>query len=935
MIHSKPYWQRHHIAIQIAGGLLLALLALVGVAADSVQAGSARLRAESADASLSFPITGTQWTLPDPAYRVIVEDDGIFQLTYADLSAAGLPVDTLDPRTLRLFYMGHEIPIQVDGEGDGRFDSGDLLLFYGRSIDSLFYAKVLPDNKYSGENVYWLTYGGANGLRMASIDGSGSGAVAGPFLYKQHLETNFWYFTDRPFHPGALMPDRFEPGADRWLWTWFKASGSTPGRRNPYERNFTFFAQNLPASAGDGQIVAKFQGNYGKSRISEPDDQHHIRLYVNDNQVYDDPNAGHDFEQFTITATVPHTAFINGFNTTRVALWNTDGNIYDEVYLNWMDVSYRDKLVAENDRLSFDGEAGSGPWRYQVTGFNNEDVRVYDVTDLLAPQRVANTTMAGTGPVAVTFGAAAGNRRYVAVSTNGRLSPTRIEAVVAQTSPYTPVDLLDSNNGADWIVITHGDFWQEALRLATYRADQYRVALVDVQAIYDQFNGGVRSSESIREFLRYAYQNWSGAAPQFVLLMGDGNNDMRHYRYSEPTYIPPFLTVADPTLGETAADNRYVTLVGGDILPDMSIGRLPVSSPAQAAAVVDKTISYETTPFYNDWNTNVILISDDLEGGGGDFYSSADTLADGYADPSHSPESKFLPDPYKPVKIYLGQTCDTANQEPATGCQQDIIDAVNNGALFTSYVGHAVKTAWAVEELVNSSVVDQFSNSDRLSIFLAMACFEGFFHEADGTVPLAEQYILKPDGGAVASWSPTGFGVATGHDWLEQGLFLAVFQDKIPVLGKAMDAGKYYLHNNAPAHKYDDLIDTFLLFGDPALHIQTWMEPTAVDMAGLSAQRQGDGVLVTWQTGSEVDILGFNVLRSDRPDGEFVQVNSDPIWANNPGASQGFAYRYSDNAAAGKATHWYKLKVLKLDGSSQEYGLVASAARLFLPVVSN
>jgi len=37
-----------------------------------------------------------------PRYRIQVNENGTYQLTYADLQAAGVPVDSLDPRTFRV-----------------------------------------------------------------------------------------------------------------------------------------------------------------------------------------------------------------------------------------------------------------------------------------------------------------------------------------------------------------------------------------------------------------------------------------------------------------------------------------------------------------------------------------------------------------------------------------------------------------------------------------------------------------------------------------------------------------------------------------------------------------------------------------------------------------------------------------------------------------
>jgi len=88
--------------------------------------------------------------------------------------------------------------------------------------------------------------------------------------------------------------------------------------------------------------------------------------------------------------------------------------------------------------------------------------------------------------------------------------------------------------------------------------------------VYDEFTYGLRDAHAIRDFLRYAYENWAKPEPTYVLLVGDGHYDLRDYKQSGlRNYIPPYLAVVDPWLGETAADNRYVSVSGEDILPDI------------------------------------------------------------------------------------------------------------------------------------------------------------------------------------------------------------------------------------------------------------------------------------------------------------------------------------------------------------------------------
>ena len=78
----------------------------------------------------------TAWTPPSPSYRISVTTDGLYALDYTYLSGAGLPVDSIDPRTFRMFYMGEEIAIRVVGEDDGcvRVGRRSALLRSGRGF---------------------------------------------------------------------------------------------------------------------------------------------------------------------------------------------------------------------------------------------------------------------------------------------------------------------------------------------------------------------------------------------------------------------------------------------------------------------------------------------------------------------------------------------------------------------------------------------------------------------------------------------------------------------------------------------------------------------------------------------------------------------------------------------------------------------------------
>ena len=863
--------------------LVGASIFLLGVvpAQANVQAGLKRLS----------PDDLTPWTPPAPAWRIAVETDGLYQMTYDDLAAAGLPVDSLDPRTFRMFYLGQEIPIEVEGEEDGRFDAGDAVLFYGRDVDSLFYEGLLPTNRYTGTSIYWLSFGQGNGARMSLKPGLSTGETPAAFRHHLHLEDNTRYLSAYPFREGA----------DHWYWEWIRAQGVNASG----SREHDFDVQNL--ASGD------YTATLTLTILGYTDGQHHLVLYINDVQVFDDATSWADYNIFTATAVFSQSLLQNGANVVKVEIQNDDDRGYDEAYLNWIEIDYFDGFVAENDALEFGGLI-TGTQRFQIEGFQANDVRAYEVSDYLRPQRISGVVIEGGGPYTATFGDdVTPDSRYLALTPAARLKPARIEAVTPLTSTYTPADLADAANGADYILITHRDFWEDALRLAEHRADDYRVSLVDVQQIYDQFNGGMMSAEAIHDFLAYAYSNWTQPAPQFVTLMGDGTYDMRGYGNTSGTFIPPYLALVDPTLGETASENRFVTLGGDDPLPDMAIGRLTANTPDEARAMVDKIINYESGCRCGSWNYNAFFMSDNLEGGGGNFYALSDAVADGYADPPTN-TVKFLPDVYSPTKFYMGQTCDISNPTIADECPSQLSASLDmTGSLFVSYVGHATKIYWAKEHLWDQMDVAGLTNGPCLPIMLSMTCFDGSFQEPARDA-LGEYQVRIPEHGAIASWSSTGNGLANGHDLLEKGLMLALFHQDITRLGPAIDYAKRYLWDES-GDQYLDLIETYVLLGDSALEPKTDAvcrdTPTAVVLSDLGASSLPGAVRLSWRTLDESTLLAFNVQRRDEGStGAFVTVNDRPLFARGaPGL-----YRYDDRALEPDVRYEYRLQILQLDG---------------------
>ena len=70
----------------------------------------------------------------------------------------------------------------------------------------------------------------------------------------------------------------------------------------------------------------------------------------------------------------------------------------------------------------------------------------------------------------------------------------------------------------------------------------------------------------------------------------------------------------------------------------------------------------------------------------------------------------------------------------------------------------------------------------------------------------------------MANWSAASLGLSSGQHYLHEGFYDAVFRDNVHQLGPATNLGKLYLYQNAGGD-HRELIDTYTIFGDPALHM--------------------------------------------------------------------------------------------------------------------
>jgi hypothetical protein len=744
-----------------------------------------------------------------PGLRISVSLRGMHQLTYEMLVDAGVPLDGLDPALLALWWRDQPVALDLMGAEDGVFGPGDRLVFYGEP-----YA-----GRYMTRNLYRLTWSGAGGTRMTTRDAAPQpGGVSTLVIHPRvRVELNRVYYSaykDLPRDADHLFDNPLYP------------NGARPTAAVTY-------TLNLPDLAwGDARLRVAVHG--GRDLPDRNPDQ---SLRMRFNRVDLGISAWDGSITHIVSRSVPAAVLKEMTNTITLeaALDQLPGIDYYWLSPDWIEVAYPAMAHAANDALyippatehytylpltigsdadpSPDPGAHSRAVNLGADCFANAGIRVYDVSNPQHPALLtgARETVAAGGCQLVSHGvsfAAQPRAAYMLASPSGLLYPASVEHDAGS-------DLRAGQRRADYIAIVHRSLWDAIQPLLDHRAAEgLAVAKVDVQDIYDEFSGGMLDPEAIRAFLAFAYRNWNAGAapPQYVLLVGDGHYDFKgELRPAAPLLIPPYLLAVDPHIGETAADNRYVSVDGHeDLLPDMALGRIPARTPAEVTAVVGKILAYERSAPPGDWQRRTVFAADPRDDPSGNFHALSDHARG------------LLPPDYASWPIYYKSTSALDSQAEMKAALRAAFD---DGALYAQWFGHAAKTSWSKDRVWELNDPAKLAANNVWPFTAHYSCWSGYFinlqpagQYGNSDQSLGEALLLAPMRGSLADFSPSGLHVGSALEGLNEALIEAIFVDRIDRVGKATDAARkaYFERKAGPL----DVIDTQVLLGDPATRLK-------------------------------------------------------------------------------------------------------------------
>ncbi|KFF75543.1 hypothetical protein HX13_05265 [Chryseobacterium sp. P1-3] len=758
-------------------------------------------------------------------YKIKVDKSGIFKITSQFLRDNGINPASVNPKNFRIYGNGgimlpefnqdprydalQENAIQVVGEDDGVWNDQDYALFYAQGPD--------------GYNLYSTSNG--NGFKRTDTRSDRSQNV------KNIYEDFSYYYIN--FDKGAgKRVQNMDVNLPAQLITRYDSYqvinndqknlmkvGRTWVEDAPFSTEKTItLTTNSPIQATD--VI-----RYGTRVIGSTAQQNTIEIKINDKNpsVYtvpaDTPTYGYVFFPIKYFGTISN---LTGNQITFTYNPNISVNPNGVFYLDYVEVQYKENLTFNGSQMNFrDYSIVSGSnnnYGFSISNASNIE-QVWDVTDITNASRKVNKAGAGT----FSFGYIASdqyfNNEFVAFRSDAAFTPQFVGRVNNQN--------LSALQNVDYLILTVPEMMGQAQRLASYHQtkNNYKVEIVDVNKIYEEFGSGSKDLTAIRDFVTKL--NTTQGKLKYVFILGDASFDYKNRVPNNTNVVPSYQSEYSSDVISSFVTDDYIVMtqpqtasVIENNLPDIPVGRIPAANVSEAGDMISKTLAYynshsgQSSPF-GEWRMKLDFVVDDDRDGGSPFH---DVMNNTLVNIFEQPGQQDLKE-YNVRKLYMDAfpAQSTAAGPRFPQVTQGITNAIGN-SLYLFYFGHGGINGWAQERVLTSTEIqnsNNFSNIYSRFPFVSTITCEFTLWDDPATYSAGEQFIKLKQGGAAAMiTSSRAIGVDYGRDFTDiytKNIF-KLTNDDFDTLGYAHLIAKKQKGANSNHLKVN-------LLGDPAMKL--------------------------------------------------------------------------------------------------------------------
>ncbi len=677
-------------------------------------------------------------------FRFYIKTSGVYSLSKSFIESLGVNLSGVDPKKIKIYGNGgrmlpllNSIPypndleenaIQVTGENDGAFDSGDQVLFYGEGVDTWNEESKTNGNLYSDRSYYYVNVDGNFGKRIPiAIQPIGAPTIA--------IDA----FDDSQFHEVDLI--NLGKLGRQWYGEKFDLN------------NIQTFNFDFPNFVPGSQINSKvYCGSVG---INNTD------FSVS----YNGANAG--------TISLPGTSYPGNIfsiadlnysapatQTANITLtYNNNGVPSSVGYLDRINVNAKRFLKGYGSQFRFQYDLSNstiGIGAYEFTNSNTIS-QVWDVTDIYNVEKYENPSSS-----TFSFKANMGSlRKYVAIDFSNLYTPLK-DATSQISNQDLKGTIFKDNQGnfldVDYLIITPNGFRNQAEKLANFHRNYsgLNVKVITLDPIYVEFSSGKQDIGAIRNFVKYVYENASTPSKRvkYLNLFGDASYDFKDRISIKNNFVPIYHALNSQTIGEIsfASDDFFgfmslnegkVETFRGDL--DIAVGRMIANSAQQADELVNKVIDYHDIKSYGNWRNNTVFVADDpsiADAGDNELQFRQNNVADRLT----------LEKPFFNVKKIL---LDSYVQESTAGgfrypkAREDFFNSFERGALVVNYLGHGGEDGLTQERVWEKIDGQSLTNRYKYPLFVTLTCdfsrFDNPFRKTAG-----EFVYWNPRGGAIS-----------------------------------------------------------------------------------------------------------------------------------------------------------------------------------------